>query len=412
MFLLILYSLMFPLFFGYTKISPLRFSCKLFSTKLEINSVKPLESKSKSKQTSFIDQVSSASIASAAVIAATAINSAVSMKTLSAPDTEKTFVYRDGASMNRTGIVDEFGLPLVYDKELIQLYWQKQGSALTQRWTEFLGYAVPFLTKVITTVVTGGTEELKNNGAELAKDARVIMEKLGPTYIKMGQMLSVRPDVLPKEALNELKILQDSVKPFDTITAIQQIEKELGGSLNEFFSEISESPVAAASLAQVYKAKLISTGEFVAIKIQRPSVLQTVSKDLYVLRRAAEVYQGLVDRFLPKQRTNYVALLNEWAIGFYTELDFLNEAANQQRLRDLLIQENVDGVYIPKVYHELCTRRILVSEWIDGVKLSSCSPEEIKIQTEFAQEAFLTQLLQVGFFHADPHPVSSNISLI
>ena len=125
--------------------------------------------------------------------------------------------------------------------------------------------------------------------------------------------MSVRPDVLPKEALSELQILQDSVKPFDTSVAIAQIESELGGRpLGTFFSEISLEPVAAASLAQVYKARLVSTGEWVAVKVQRPSVLETVSKDLYVLRRAAEVYQGLVDRFLPQQRTNYVALLNEW----------------------------------------------------------------------------------------------------
>lgn len=219
----------------------------------------------------------------------------------------------------------------------------------------------------------------------------------------MGQMMSVRPDVLPPEALNELRILQDSVKPFETKIAIEQIESELGGVLGSFFTEISEEPVAAASLAQVYKARLL-TGEFVAVKIQRPSVLQTVSKDLYVLRRAAEVYQGLIDRFAPQQRTNYVALLNEWAVGFYTELDFLNEAANQQKLMELMIEQKVTGIYIPKVYQELCTRRLMVSEWIDGIKLSECSPAEIKKVIPDAQEAFLTQLLQVGFFHSDPHP--------
>ena len=142
----------------------------------------------------------------------------------------------------------------------------------------------------------------------------------GPTYVKLGQMMSVRPDVLPPAALEELKALQDSVKPFDTATAVQQIESELGGPLGAFFSEISEEPMAAASLAQVrltslfqsflyingnplfldiwcqvYKARLATTGEYVAVKIQRPAVLEVVSKDLYVLRRAAEVYQGLVD---------------------------------------------------------------------------------------------------------------------
>lgn len=121
---------------------------------------------------------------------------------------------------------------------------------------------------------------------------------------------------------------------------------------------------------------------------------------MYVLRRAAEVFQGLVDRFAPQQRTNYVALLNEWSIGFYTELDFNNEAKNQQRLRDILISKNVKGVCVPKVYPELCTRRILVSEWIDGKKLSDASTSEIARVTPLAQEAFLTQLFEAGFFHA------------
>lgn len=100
-----------------------------------------------------------------------------------------------------------------------------------------------------------------------------------------------------------------------------------------------------------------------------------------------------------------MALLNEWAVGFYTELDFLNEASNQQRLRDLIMdQEKVSGVYVPEVYHELCTRRVLVSEWIDGVKLSECPKEEIRELIGVGQECFLVQLLQVGFFHSDPHP--------
>jgi predicted unusual protein kinase regulating ubiquinone biosynthesis (AarF/ABC1/UbiB family) len=203
--------------------------------------------------------------------------------------------------------------------------------------------------------------------------------------------------------LDELTKLQDSVEPFDTTVAVQQIERELGGPLGQFFTSISEKPVAAASLAQVYLATL-NDGQNtkVAVKVQRPDVLGTVSKDLYVLRRAAEVFQGLVERFAPQQRTNYVALLNEWSIGFYTELDFNNEARNQRRLRDMMINKKIPGVMVPKVYDELCTRRILVSEWIDGIKLSEASTSEIARVTPLAQEAFLTQLFEAGFFHADP----------
>lgn len=130
-------------------------------------------------------------------------------------------------------------------------------------------------------------------------------------------------------------------------------------------------------------------------------MLATISKDLYVLRRAAEVFQGLVERFAPQQKTNYVALLNEWSIGFYTELDFVNEGKNQQRLRDAFISRGVKGITVPKVFDEYCTRRILVSEWMDGVKLSTCTQEEIREVTAISQEAFLNQLFEDGFFHAE-----------
>ncbi|GMH91890.1 hypothetical protein TrVE_jg12289 [Triparma verrucosa] len=337
--------------------------------------------------------------ASAAAIATAAVNSAVSMRTLSAPSLSKSYVSLDATNAT----LDTDGLPTVYDKDLIEQYWSSNRNALNGRWAEFVKLSVPFLTRLTTLFITEGAENMGKHVGSLAKQARIILQELGPTFVKAGQMMSVRPDVLPDEALVELAILQDEVEGFETSVAIAQIESELGGELGEFFEEISEEPVAAASLAQVYRAKL-RTGETVAVKIQRPNVLSQVSKDLYVLRRAAEVYQGLIDRFAPQQRTDYVALLNEFAVGFYTELDFVNEGRNQERLRNLLLDEKVQGIMVPRVYEQYSTRRILVTEWVDGVKLSTCSENEIAEYTPIAQEAFLVQLLQVGFFHADPHP--------
>jgi len=154
----------------------------------------------------------------------------------------------------------------------------------------------------------------------------------------------------------------------------------------------------------VYRAKLRETGEWVAVKVQRPGVQALVSKDLYVLRRAAEIYQGLVTRFAPQQRTDYVALLNEWAVGFYTELDFCNEAANMKKMGQVLDEAGIRDVMVPKVYDDYTTRRVLVSQWIDGRKLSDCEPAEVAELIEIGQECFLVQLLQAGFFHSDPHP--------
>ena len=360
----------------------------------------------KNKPRSFQDRLTSSGAASAAAMATAAVNAAVAMKALEAPDLSKSYI-----SLNRTltpADIDEEGLPLVYDKDLIEAYWSKERGALNQRWGTFVGKAVPFLTKIITLFIRDGTI-LEKEIPALSRQARLDLQDLGPTFIKLGQVLSVRPDVLPQAALDELAKLQDAVVPFSTTVAVQQIEQELGGPLGQFFTSISEEPVAAASLAQVYLATLNDGKDTrVAVKVQRPNVLSMVSKDLYVLRRAAEVWQGLVERFAPQQKTNYVALLNEWAIGFYTELDFQNEAANQRALRQLLQEEGVTGIMVPRVFDELCTRRILVSEWVDGKKLSQCPPEVIKEVTPDAQEAFLAQLFgstsEINLFHGDPHP--------
>ncbi|KAL9189150.1 hypothetical protein ACHAXT_011640 [Thalassiosira profunda] len=353
-----------------------------------------------SGKNSLAGRIAASGAVSAATAATIAVNAAVSMKDLTASSAEKSYVSLDTSN----NALDEEGLPLVYDKKLIEQYWQKERGALNQRWSYFLGKAVPFLTKLVTLFIAEG-EISEKQIPGLSRQARMDLQDLGPTFIKAGQMMSVRPDVLPQATLDELTKLQDGVEAFDTAVAVRQIESELGGPLGQFFTSISEEPVAAASLAQVYLATLNDGNDTkVAVKVQRPQVLSTVSKDLYVLRRAAEVFQGLVERFAPQQKTNYVALLNEWSIGFYTELDFANEGRNQERLRTALIDSGIEGITVPKIYQDMCTRRVLVSEWMDGVKLSECPPEEIKEITAVAQEAFLTQLFEHGFFHADPHP--------
>lgn len=323
--------------------------------------------------------------------------------------------------------VDVDGLPLVYDREAIQSFWdarpgelQARGVARPRRrphtrqslnhsrprqsrWTEFLGLNAPLLTKLVGLLLSGGPGAVAARAGELAGDARRIMEKLGPTYVKIGQLLSARPDIIGQEATTELSKLQDSVARFDSPTALAVIEAELGRPLFEVFAELGDEPVAAASLAQVYRGRLVS-GEEVAVKVQRPGIRGVVSKDLYVLRRAAEVYQSIMDRLTPSQNTDYVALMSEFAIGLYTELDFSNEASNAITMRKLLADAAVPGVYVPRVFEQLGSRRLLVMEWVSGRKLSSCSPGEIRALTPVAQEAFLMQLLTWGFVHADPHP--------
>eukprot|EP00611_Tribonema_gayanum_P021307 TRINITY_DN4064_c0_g1_i4.p1 TRINITY_DN4064_c0_g1~~TRINITY_DN4064_c0_g1_i4.p1 ORF type:complete len:723 (+),score=280.48 TRINITY_DN4064_c0_g1_i4:457-2625(+) len=293
---------------------------------------------------------------------------------------------------------DENGLPLVYDPLTIKKYWDSRPGEMTQRWTFFLGQTVPFITRLARCFSSG---QLLSRESEIARDLRIIIENLGPTFIKLGQALSIRPDVIGPAATAELAKLQDAVPPFPSDEAYLCIEKELGRPLAEVFSEIAPEPAGSASLAQVYRAVLRSNGEAVAVKIQRPGLLPIVTRDLYVMKRAVETYQGLSERWT-KQTTDYRELLQVWANGFYMELDFLNEANNQARMRDVLA--DVPDVYVPAVYHEFTTRRLLITEWIDGVKLTQVPPAEVKELTRVAQEAFLKQLLEVGFFHGDPHP--------
>ncbi|KAA8498519.1 putative aarF domain-containing protein kinase, chloroplastic [Porphyridium purpureum] len=293
--------------------------------------------------------------------------------------------------------------PLLYDKQLMKRYWKARPAELNARWRVFLGVATPFFTKCIRDFAAGRLLKDDTNIREIAKMAREGFERLGPSYVKLGQILSVRPDIIPEAAQDELQRLQDNVKPFDTLDAFQVVEEELGRTIDEVFSEFSGEPVAAASLAQVYKARLRSNGKLVAVKVQRPEALGTVSKDLYVLQRAVQVYQGIVSRWTA-QETDYVALLDSFAEGFYAELDFLNEARNQLIFRETILKRTEGRVYVPQVYLEMSSRRLLISEWVDGVKLSQVADDEVRPLVALGQQCFLEQLLEApGYLHGDPH---------
>ncbi|KAM7266189.1 hypothetical protein ACFE04_004086 [Oxalis oulophora] len=227
-----------------------------------------------------------------------------------------------------------------------------------------------------------------------AAELRKILTQLGPAYIKIAQAVSSRPDLIPPSYLDELSLLQDQIAPFSTQVAFNTIEQELGLPLDELFSEISLEPVAAASLGQVYKAKLRRTGQVVAVKVQRPGVQAAISLDMFILRNLA----GIVKR-AGKLNTDLQAVIDEWASSLFREMDYIKEANNGVKFRQLY--GKLQDVVVPEMYLECTTRRVLVMEWVEGQRLADV--KDIYL-VEVGVYCSFNQLLEYGFYHADPHP--------
>ena len=286
-------------------------------------------------------------------------------------------------------------LPLVYDAEQIAAYWARRPVSVVKRILQLLSIGGGFLSGVLSDVLSGNG---KANEVLRAVQLRDILTSLGPAYIKLGQALSIRPDVLSPPAMNELQKLCDKVPSFPNEIAMATIEAELGAPASQLFAELSEDPIAAASLGQVYKGKLFS-GETVAVKVQRPYVLETVTIDLFIIRAIGE----FLKRFPDSVQTDVVALLDEWALRFFEELDYEHEANNaiafaRQMERDL------PQVVVPTPYLERTSRRVLTTEWLEGEKLARSSADDVGDLVNLGVICYLKQLLDTGFFHADPHP--------
>ena len=286
-------------------------------------------------------------------------------------------------------------LPLYYDPDLIAQYWSKRPAATAQRVLQLLGIAGGFISGIVSDVVLKKTEE---NSVKRAIQLRDIVTSLGPAYIKLGQALSIRPDILSPDAMSELQKLCDKVPSFDNKVAFDCLEQELGCKWQDVYTELGPDPVAAASLGQVYKGTLRSTGETVAVKVQRPAVLETVSIDLYLIRKL-----GLALREVPQVNTDVVALLDEWAERFFEELDYVKEGENATKFA-ASIADDLPQVVVPRTYSEFTRRKVITSQWLDGEKLSQSTADDVGDLVNIGVICYLKQLLDTGFFHADPHP--------
>ena len=228
--------------------------------------------------------------------------------------------------------------------------------------------------------------------------------KLGVLMIKLGQFLSSRADLLPERALAALNALQDEVPPAPFSHVVSVIETELGKPVEQIFSILERKAIAAASLGQVHKAVLASTGEAVAVKVQRPNIDQLVSMDLSTLKFVIWVITRFVDtsEFIDLQ-----SVYREFKRTTYEEIDYISEAANCKRFKEMFKDDPT--IYIPQVYEEHTSRRVLVLEWIDGIKINDYTALEAAgiDRLEVAKRTVRTyfyQFFDAGFFHADPHP--------
>ena len=244
---------------------------------------------------------------------------------------------------------------------------------------------------------------VEQNKLKRAAQLRVILTRLGPTFIKVGQALSTRPDLIRKDFLDELIKLQDQLPAFEQKIAYQIIETDLGRSIAEIYQEISPQPVAAASLGQVYRGRLYS-GEEVAIKVQRPNLRPTLTLDLYLMRWAA----GWLAPWLPLNLGHDLTLIvDEFGTKLFEEIDYLNEGRNAEKFATNF--RNDPKVKVPAIYWRYTNTHVLTLEWINGFKLTDT--QQIKAAgldtdtlIDVGVSSGLQQLLEHGFFHADPHP--------
>jgi len=248
-----------------------------------------------------------------------------------------------------------------------------------------------------------GTSKDKNVQKDLSKYLFNVITDLGPCYIKLGQALSTRPDLVRQDWLNELTNLQDNLPPFEHKTALKIIEKELGSPANILFEDFPNKPIASASLGQVYKAKL-SNNYYVAVKVQRPNLEFIIKRDVVILKLLA----NSLAPFLPLNIGIGIGeIIDEFGRALFEEINYEQEAINAERFAKLFKKN--PQVFIPKVEKSFSSKKVITTSWIEGVKLKDRN--EIKknnlIPSSFIRTGVISglqQLFEYGYFHADPHP--------
>jgi ubiquinone biosynthesis protein len=251
----------------------------------------------------------------------------------------------------------------------------------------------------------GPRAELDGQPSQRGQHLREMLDELGPTFVKFGQLLSTRPDILPADIIAELRGLQDDVRPFPFTEVEQVVEEDLGLTLDKLFLEFEERPIAAASIGQVHGA-MLPNGKRVAVKVQRPSAPRRIESDLALLYQAARIAKERV-RALDFIDTRQV--VDEFARAIRQELDYRLEARNADRFH-----RNFAGhphVHVPRVYWSYTRSRVLTLEWLDGTQVADIDPDEWSVEERrdlayLMTETWMTMIFRHGFFHGDPHPAN------
>ncbi len=292
---------------------------------------------------------------------------------------------------------------LVYDPESIKKIYSGHPWRLWKRIWQTLRPIALFLLGLVIDQLFGLLKEKSNGKARArAKEFAELLFELGPAFIKAGQALSTRPDIVPAVLLDELSQLQDQLPGFDSELAMACIEEDLGAPIEEIYQYLDKQPISAASLGQVHQGYLLN-GDKVAVKVQRPGLREQITLDLYIVRNIAIWFKQNI-RLI---RSDLVALIDELGKRVFEEMDYLNEASNAKRFKEL--HAHNPKIAVPKIYNKETSRRVLTMEWIDGVKLTNLEAvKELGINPnkmiEVGVSCSLQQLLEHGFFHADPHP--------
>lgn len=247
---------------------------------------------------------------------------------------------------------------------------------------------------------------LSRDDDELDKTAperfRMVLQELGTTFIKLGQVLSTRPDMVGKDIADELTKLQDKLPPVSFESIKEVVEDDLGLPLEEIFKDFEEEPLASASIAQVHRAKL-HDGTEVAVKVKKKGITKRIEQDIVIMRYLANQVDKRIGSL---QYYNLPGIVDEFERVIFKELDFSQEARNIERFRAMF--EDDSRITAPEVYHEQSTSKVLTMEYIEGIKISEALDSDMevdgKVISELGTECYFKQIFDHGFFHADPHP--------